>query len=206
MATTQIAPIDAPPVKRLKLNEDAEAVAQSVEDLAVALCELAWLDSRIATEEAKLEQEIRVVKQAAENRQQIRVGRKTVSYQDRREQLVAAVTRYCEAHPDEIKQGNSKTRKFTHGEIALRQTPLSVAPAEGKTWNSVVDAVRRKGLRRFLQIKHSIIKTRIVSEVRDDKLTEGDLFDLNLVAQQPRDEVKVKPSRYTLDPPSALDA
>lgn len=199
-AVAEVAPIDAPPQTRLAFDPEIS----SIEDAAVALHELAWLESRLATERAKIDQAIRLLKAEAEQRHQIKVGRNNTTLSERAGSLAAALQTFVEANPDEICIGNKKTRKFTHGEISLRATKLSVTPLEDYDWDQVLEEARELGYKRFVKLKYSLDKTRIISDLAPEKLTDVELESLHLNRLDPHDEVKIKPGHYTVEAPAAL--
>ena len=201
-AEAEAASIDAPPEKRLPF--DFDQVPLSLEGVALALCELAWLKSRIDTEHAKLEQKIGLLKQDAEHAQKIKVGRNNTTLQERHLQLMEACVEFANKHPEEIERDGKKTRKFTHGEISLRLSNLSIEPLDEKQWDDVLAAIKAAGCPRFVKKKESVDKQLIISELSKAKLDRAKLEELLLKAIEPENKPVVKPSSYTLATPAAL--
>lgn len=196
----EVASVDAPPETRLA----HEPEVASIEEVAVALQELSWIGSRQSTEKAKLEQAIRLLKADAEKRQQIKVGRHNTTLGERAQVLEQAVAAFVEANKQIITETGKKTRKFTHGQISLRSTKLSIEPLDETTFDDVLEAVRNLNLRRFYETKYSLDKSRIIEEVAAGKFSEGDLTKIGCRRVDPTDQVKIKPSEYSLEEPMAL--
>lgn len=199
-APAAIVEADAPPKKRLGPEPQIVGIA----DVALALAELAWIDSRRSTVLAALEGQIALLKAEAEGKQTLKVGRSNVPFAQRTAELQAAIVAFVEANPDEICRDGKKTRKFTHGEVALRMTKLGIELAEGQTWDDVIAAVKEHGMPRFVRVKEDLNKQRIVEELGDEKLTDDDLEAIGLSAKRPQNEAHIKLARYTCETPAAL--
>lgn len=191
------APEDAPPSTRLSIEPEIG----SIEDLAVAVHEIAWLESREQTEKAKVDQAIRLLKAESEQRRQIKVGRQNTTLTERQAALAAAVTAYVEAHPDVITETGKKTRTFTHGEISLRSTKLSIEPQDEYDWDQVLELVRDLNYRRFYEIVYKLNKSRIIEEVAAGKFEPTKIGCRRV---DPVDQVKIKPGHYTVETPCAI--
>lgn len=192
-----VAPEDAPPEQRLSFEPEIG----SIEDLAVAVHEISWLESREQTENAKVDQAIRLLKAEAEQRRQIKVGRNNTTLTERQAALAAAIVAFVEANPEVITETGKKTRKFTHGEISLRSTKLSIAPQEDCDWDQVLETVRDLNYRRFYEIVYKLDKSRIIEEVAAGKFEPTKIGCRRV---EPEDQVKIKPGHYTVETPAAL--
>ncbi len=192
--------VDAPPKKRLGPEPEIVGIA----DISLALAELAWIDSRKATVQAALDAQIALLKGQAEAKLQIAIGRARVPFAQRIAELQAAIVAFVEAHPEEICRDGKKTRKFTHGEVAMKLSQLGVELIEGYTWDDVVKAVEEQGMPRFIRIKKELDKRRLITELTDEKLAVDDLEPLGLAAKEPAETVHIKLARYTCETPAAL--
>lgn len=139
VAELEIVEQDAPPAKRLA----AEPEVSSPEEIDVALCELSWLESRRQTVTAACEQAIQLLKSQADAKLKVKVGRQTVSFQERETVLRAAVAKYCREHRHAIIDAKKKSRQFPHGSIAFRLQKPKVAYAEGQSKQTVAETLNK---------------------------------------------------------------
>lgn len=189
-----------PPEHRLGQTPEVD----SPQDIAVALHELAWLEAVISSAHADLEERIRKLKDEAERKLQTEVDGTPVTCAERTERLVAAIEAYVLTHTEVITETGKKTRKFTHGEVSLRSSKLSVELLKGQKWDGVLQAVRDRGFKRLVVTKYAVDKSRLIDELAADKLTDQDLKQLGLKRKPPEDHVNIKPSEYSLETPAAL--
>lgn len=76
--------------------------------------------------------------------------------------LQQGVQAYCEAHREELTNGGKvKTSNFITGEVQWRQRPPSVSVRGA---DSVIEALKRLGLGKFVRIKEEINKDAILNE------------------------------------------
>lgn len=189
----------------LKHRLPAKPVVKNLSDIAVALQELSYLASVDSEETAKLNAAIAVLKEASANRRVSTIDGQTIANKDRRQALADAIEKCVKRKPQLITETGKKTRKFTHGDVSLRSTKLSVSPEEDLSFDDVLAALLDQGPRRFIRTVKSVDVTRILQDLQEEKIGDEDLANLHLVRVEPQDEVNVKLSAYTVDAPAVLD-
>lgn len=176
---------DARPSKRL----GKEPTVKTLDDVDVALHELAWLNSRKSTVDASAEQRIRLIKDEAEKELVVEGG---VKFADRQAALTAAIEAYALAHRDQFVSEKSKSRTFMHGIVAFKDRPARVQFNEGEDKKSVLAKLtdglavkieawlKRMGLRPFVKLSIDLDIAAIGRDAKDQKLTAEQLADVGL--------------------------
>lgn len=193
---------EAPPAHRL--NADAEV--RSLADVAVALCEMAWLTDRTAAVQAELDAQVRQLKSDAEGRLGGEIDGHRFTFAERLTALRDAVLEYAEEHPDEICDGDKKTRQFTHGKVQLREQPASLDLRAGFGWDNVLEAAAadKRYRQDFVRIVEQLNKAALIKAARDGELETADLQALHVKLVKPYDQASVKLERYACIPPAVV--
>lgn len=192
--------LDAPLPERLPFDVQVT----SLRDVAVALCELAYLTDRAAAVQADLDDKIRKLKSEAERELVDVVENQPVTFAERTKALRDAVVAFAEANPDEICLAGKKTRQFTHGKIQLRELPETVEPRAGFEWVHVLEAAADDDRyhRLFVKVREELDKQALIKAAREGHLETADLKELHVKIVPPRDQASVKLERYACIPPS----
>lgn len=186
----------------------------SLETLDQALQELAWIAAREKEIKAACEQRVRLCKHQAAEQMVVEIGRKTLTFAERRAALEEAVFAFCEENREVVlADSGKKTREFTHGKVSWRKEPLRLQFVEGKAEADVMAAadkkseladgilgslVKRLGRLRLTEnirasmlfnIKLTLNRSALLAAYKNGEITDKDLKALCLEAVEPEEEV-----------------
>lgn len=117
------------------------------------IAELGVMQRELARIEADMNDELAIVKE--------RFEASALGIRQQIEAHSGGLQTWCEAHRLELLKGDSKTVLFPSGEVQWRVRPPSVRITGAE---AVMDALRRRGLERFLRVKEEINKESILNE------------------------------------------
>lgn len=141
--------------KPKKLKSVAQVVvAQSKEEAASMIRQIGDLQRQVLRDQAKMNDLIAEITDEYKS--------KLSPLQEQIEQLQKGVQGYCEAHRDELTNGNKvKFANLITGNIQWRQRPPSVRITGA---DSVIDTLKRLGLGKFVRTKEEVNKEAILNE------------------------------------------
>lgn len=139
---------------KTKIKTKAQVyVPQTKEDCAADIKKLGDLMRERTRHEANMNDEIAHVTQ--------RYQPEFDGLAERIDTLQNGIQNYCEAHRDELTGGKLKSANLITGEVMWRQKPPSVRI---KAAESVIDALKRLGLGKFVRTKDEVNKEAILND------------------------------------------
>lgn len=118
--------LNRPEAIGLKIN------LESIEDVDAALHEMGWLNGRKNQVEADHQAKIEAIKQDAQSKMVVEIEGKTLTFDERFEELADAVHEWCAKNLKGHLPPNQKSKKLSHGVLKLRGLPAAVGILEGK--------------------------------------------------------------------------
>jgi len=139
---------------KAKVKSKAQVyVPQTKEDCAADIKKLGDLMRERTRHEADMNDEIARIMQ--------RYQPEFDGLSDRIDTLQIGIQNYCEAHRDELTGGKLKSANLITGEVMWRQKPPSVRI---KAAESVIEALKRLGLGKFVRTKDEVNKEAILND------------------------------------------
>lgn len=125
---------------------------KSIDDVSLALGELAAIETRRASLQSVLDAEIEHVKSQHSRLLELDLpsGKKT-RFDDREKLLRTAVEEYAATHRSAILTGKTKSRKFPHGELAWKAQPQKIDFVDDENEKSVLAKLETRGLTKAIQ-------------------------------------------------------
>jgi len=195
---------DAEAAPEMTLGLQPEVTSE--QDIATALRQMSFCRSRSETVAARMDQQIRLVRDQAAQDLNITVDGEQVPIEEYEDRLCDAILSYADAHRDEV-FAEGKTVKYSAGELKLRKVPLkivceverevaigSLMGSFGDAASTLLDSVR-KIVSPWLQIKFSLDLEGIKRAYKADELTEDDLYVHGLRAEV-AEKIKAEPYVY----------
>lgn len=143
-----------PKATRIKAAAADYDVPQSVAEVNEAIVEIGQRQRDRDRIEADMNADLAAIRKRYED--------KARPHAERIKDLAGGVQTYCEAHRDELTRGGkTKTAKLASGEVSWRMRPPSVAV---RGMASVVDALKKLKLDRFLRVKTEVDKEAILAD------------------------------------------
>ena len=159
-------------VKRVKQQASAGAVPQTKEEVVAAIAEIGRHQRARQRIEAAMNDELAAIKERRETEAE--------PHNDAIAELSRGVQTWCEAHRDELTQGNKvKYASLASGEVKWRMRPPSVT-VRGK--EIVIETLKGLGLGRFVRTVEEVNKEAIladqkaVSNVKGITVSQGEDF------------------------------
>lgn len=191
-----IIPKDNPPADRLSSDTRIE----SIDDLKMALGEIAWIDGRSRTVQAASDQVIALHKREVEKQMQIDVDGTAVPFAQRRLELCELAETFCRAHP-EIFEGDAKSRTFTEGTVSFKASREAIGFQQGHDARRVVKRIDEATdltqqinawiaeagiefldlpISTFVNVSLTLSKSEVLKAYKADELTKADLRSAGL--------------------------
>ena len=142
-----------PPTSRIKKTPLAYPVPGNFAAANALIADLGAMQRELARIEADMNDELAAVKERHEAR--------ALGIRQQIESHSGGLQTWCEAHRGELLKGEAKTALFPAGEVQWRVRPPSVRITGSE---AVMDALRRRGLERYLRVKEEINKEAILNE------------------------------------------
>ena len=200
-----------------KVRLGTEPVVDSPAALETALEELSWLESVESTKQAALKQKVDLLKREVAAQLVVKCGRKEITFADRRKALSEAVEAFCLKEWQSLLEDGKKSREFTHGTIQFRAQPARVAIVEGKTEESVFEAVEKKTgwwaavlkvlakvvfgavrIDQVIRVDRAINYSALNAAMKTGSVTAQDLKPLGLEIVQAPEKFSLKLNEYTV--------
>lgn len=148
---------------------------QSFTDVDIHLRELAKLESRITTEEARMNEKINKIKEEFEE--------KTSDDRARKSLLESEVESFCAANKKEFDK--SRTKKLTFGEVFFRMTTPKVNQLNRKfTVKTTIEFLKKLYKTKYIRIKEEINKDKILEDYNAEKLDDSKIAAVGLRIDQ----------------------
>lgn len=139
---------------RIKTTASTVSVPQAREGVADCIREIGERQRELTRLETRMNDEIARVRERFETEAE--------PHRQRVVALTAGAQIWCEANREHLTQGGkTKTAAFTTGEIQWRTRPPSARITGAE---AVLDALRRRGLTRFIRVKEEVNKEAILNE------------------------------------------
>jgi len=138
---------------RIKKQAVAVAVPKDAAEVSAAIADIGEANRALQRIEADMNTALAEIKAHWETQAE--------PHRLRIEAITQGVQVWCEAHRAELLKGEVKTATFPAGEVQWRVRPPSVRVTGTE---AVMDALRRRGLDRFLRVKEEINKEAILNE------------------------------------------
>lgn len=125
---------------------------KTVDDVSLALGELAAIETRRATLQSKLEAEIAHVKSQHDKLlvMELPSGEET-RFDDRVKLLLTAVETYANKHRADLLTGKTKSRKFPHGELSWKAQPQKIDFLADQDEKTVIEKLESRGITKAIQ-------------------------------------------------------